>query len=237
MSTAWASIEKSDIVFGKTVEDLGSNSSVCPSISAQYAILTDGNGSVYFERDADTQTHIASITKIMTAIIALDNAPLDTTVTVSAEAALIGESSAGLQSGDTMDLETALKALLIPSGNDAGLAIAECVGAIIDPATTDAVATFVQAMNDEASVLGMSNTLFANPHGLDSGSHEADMYSSARDVATMCAYAMQNDTFRDIVASGNTDITVTRANGTIATITLETTDQLIGVYDGACGIK
>ena len=91
-ATAFAGVAKTDVVAGETVESRGLAVSQCPSIDATYAYVVDGNGTVYFERDPDKQTHIASVTKIMTAIVALENSQLTDQVTVSAEAASIGES-------------------------------------------------------------------------------------------------------------------------------------------------
>ena len=199
---AGAETRMTDIVCGVTAEERGLADADLPDIEAAQAIVMDPNGTVYFERDADTQTKIASITKVMTAIVALENADLSTTITVDHAAATVGESTAHLQEGDTLTLETALRALLIPSGNDAAMAIATTVGAIIDPASTDPYATFIQAMNDKAAELGMDAT-FTNPHGLDFGDWVGDMHASARDVVTMFSYAMKNDTFREIDGSGD----------------------------------
>ena len=230
-------MRKADVVAGETVESRGLSTSQCPSIDAKYAYVVDEDGTVYFERDADTQTHIASVTKIMTAIVALENAPLDTKITVSSEAATIGESSAALKEGDVLTLEDALKALLTSSGNDAAIAIADAVGGSLGGVDKAAQAAFVEAMNSKAAELGCTNTLFANPHGLDFDKYVGDMHSTARDVATMAAYAMKNDTFRSIVSKDKATIQVTRADGTAASLELESTDELIGVYEGACGIK
>ncbi|MCI2241911.1 D-alanyl-D-alanine carboxypeptidase family protein [Adlercreutzia faecimuris] len=233
---AWADVRKTDLVMGTSVEQRGLPAALCPNVAADYAALLSSDGTLYFERDADAQVRIASITKVMTAIVALDSgAPLDTPVTVSARAAQVGESSAGLLAGDTMTLESALKGLMIPSGNDAAIAIAETLGPLLGPGEPEAA--FVAAMNAKAAELGMEGALFANPHGLDNGSHAADMHCSARDVATMCSYAMKSETFRSIVAMDEATIPVTRADGTPATVTLKSTDKLIGVYEGACGIK
>ena len=234
---AWAGVRKADVVAGETVESRGLTTSQCPSIDAKYAYVVDEDGTVYFERDPDTQTHIASVTKIMTAIVALENASLDTKITVSHEAATIGESSAALKEGDVLTLEDALKALLTSSGNDAAIAIADAVGGSLGGADKAAQAAFVEAMNAKAAELGCTNTIFANPHGLDFEKSVGDMPSTARDVATMAAYAMKNDTFRSIVSKDKATIQVTRADGSAASLELESTDELIGVYEGACGIK
>lgn len=243
---AYADVRQSDVISGLTVESRGLTSDSCPSIVAEYAYVIDDEGTVYFERDADTQTHIASITKVMTALVALTYGDLDsTTITVSETAASIGESSAMLQAGDTMTLETALKALMIPSGNDAAQAIAESMGDSIaeqlegdgdTDVPDDAYDAFVYAMNKMASDLGMDNTLFANPHGLDTDEYDDEMYSTARDVATMVSAAMEYDSFRDIVSTDSTTIQVTR-DGSTADIDIESTDTLLGSYDGACGVK
>ncbi len=217
------------------MESRGLAVSQCPSVDATYVYVVDGDGTVYFERGADTQTHIASVTKIMTAIIALENSQLTDQVTVSAEAASIGESSASLKEGDVLSMEDAIKALLTSSGNDAAIAIADTVGAKLGGAG-GAQAAFVAAMNAKAANLGCVNTLFANPHGLDFDKYAGDMHSTARDVATMSAYAMKNQTFRDIVSKDKATISVTRA-GAQTPLELESTDELIGVYEGACGIK
>lgn len=243
---ASADVRQSDIVAGMSVESRGLNSATCPSIVAEYAYVVDDSGKVYFERDADTQTHIASITKVMTALVALQYGdPQSTMVTVSETAATIGESSAMLQAGDTMTLESALKALMLPSGNDAAQAIAESLGDSVkqqlqesgDASVPDsAYDAFVYAMNKKAQELGMTNSLFSNPHGLDIDQHDAEMYCSARDVATMISAAMSSDLFRSIVSKDSDTIQVTRAGATVDVL-LESTDVLIGTYEGACGVK
>lgn len=239
---AFAEVRNADIVLGQTVESRGLTVANSPNIVASYALLMDEDGTVYFERDADTESKIASITKVMTAIVALDDAP-DATVTVSAEAASVGESSAQLIEGDTMSMSDAVKALLVMSGNDAAQAIAETVGAQRlssqggDTSDSEAcVQAFIDRMNEKASELGLENSVFRNPHGLDDGSWEGDHHSTARDVATMVRYAMQNETFRNSVNSATDVITVER-DGEETTLELESTDQLLGVYEGACGVK
>ncbi len=245
-SLACADVRNSDVVSGLTVQQRGLAATSCPNIVANHAIVVSDDGTVYFERDADSQVQIASVTKTMSAIVALENGDLkNTTITVSKNAASIGESSAMLQTGDSMDLESALKAMMICSGNDAATAIAESMGAQVKQNLNDAgdpnvpddpFEAFVYAMNKKAKNLGMTDSLFANPHGLDFDSYEADMHCSARDVSIMAAEAMKNDTFRSIVATESTTIQVQR-NGATADVALSSTDVLLGEYDGACGIK
>ncbi len=225
-----------DIVLGTPESERQDPANDRPDISARNAIVVGQDGTVYFERAADDRVKIASITKIMTAIVAIENSSLEDTVTVDHAAATVGQSSANLREGDVLTMEEALRALLIPSGNDAAMAIAATVGAKLDLASTDFVGTFVQAMNDKAAELGMTNTKFTNPHGLDFDGWEGDMYSTARDVATMLAYAMQNETFRQVDGSDNNVITVNGADGTERSITMTRYNTLLGT-EGNIGGK
>lgn len=129
--TAYADVRNTDQTQAGSVGSLSIPVDQCPSITAEMAIVMDEQGRVLFARDAYQANPIASITKVMTALVALENAPLTTPITVTQEAARVGESSAHLKAGDTMPLSEALKALLIPSGNDAAISIAESVGTLI----------------------------------------------------------------------------------------------------------
>lgn len=160
-------------------------------VSAQSAILMEqDSGRVIFEKDAYTQRRIASITKIMTAILAIESGKLDKTVTVSSTAIRTEGSSIYLQEGEKIKLEDLVYGLMLRSGNDAAVAIAETVGGSLDG--------FVYLMNQKAEEIGMKNTHFANPHGLDD--HE-DHYSSAYDMALLTRYAMNNDTYKKIAGT------------------------------------
>ena len=240
---AYAEVLKADIVLGETVEQRGLTVSQCPNIEAQHAIVMDERGTVYFERDADTPVNIASITKVMSAVAAVGAAPLDTTVTVSGNAATVGESTAELYEGDQMTLHEALKAMLIPSGNDGAQAIAESIGAYLlsnegQPADDLAAceARFIAEMNAKAAELGMTSSFWTNPHGLDDGEFLSDQHSTARDLAKLARYAMSIQEIRDITSQDTGSCTVTRGDEVIS-ILLESTDELLGVYEGALGIK
>ena len=238
-ATAFADVRQDDQVAEKTVADRGLDDSQCPDIAAERVYVVGQDGTVYFQRNDSDTAPIASVTKVMTALVALENSSLDYTVTVSETAANIGESSANLQAGDTMTLEDALKALMIPSGNDAAQAIAESVGAQLadDPSNPEnCTQAFVDAMNAKAVELGMEDTLFTNPHGLDDEGFESDQHSCAKDVSLMCAAAMKSEDFRAVVSGQFSSCTVTR-NGAQESIELESTDELIGTYEGTCGIK
>ena len=222
---ALASQPDTDVICGVSESERQDPAADRPDLTARNAILIDDEGTVYFERDADAQVKIASITKVMTALVALDHASLTDEVVVDHAAATVGESSANLREGDRLTMEAALRGLLIASGNDAAMAIATTVGAKIDPESTDPYATFVQAMNDKAAELGMASA-FTNP----------DMHSSARDVAVMFAEAMKNDDFRAITASTDNKISVTGADGAQREITLQMHNDLLG-KDGNIGGK
>ena len=222
-AAAMADVRKADVVFGQTVDARGLSIAQCPSIDAEYALVMDSEGTVYFERNATSPTQIASITKVMTAVVALDavergEATLDTKVTVSERAAHVGESSAGLAAGDEMTLGTALLALMVPSGNDAAIAIAESLS------------------GSEQAFVARMNTVFANAHGLDAGEFAGDHHSCAADVAKIVQYAMRDDSFRAAVGGGDATIQVVRAGAT-ADIFLESTDRFMDIYEPAIGVK
>lgn len=235
-ATAWAEMRDTDIICGKTYTQDVRATEDRPDIAAAAALVVGQDGTVYFEREADAEVKIASLTKVMTAILALENAQPDTVVTVDKRAATVGQSTADLKEGDKLSLAEALKALMMPSGNDAAMAIASCVGAIIDPQSNDPYQTFIDAMNAKAAELGMSHTVFANPHGLDFDGWEGDFHSSARDVAIMFARAMENEAFRSIEADPDNHITVTGADGAARTIELKQRNVLLG-QDGNIGGK
>ncbi|WP_258261687.1 D-alanyl-D-alanine carboxypeptidase [Rossellomorea sp. SC111] len=162
-----------------------------PSVSAQKAILMDQEtGRILYEKDAHTQSRIASITKIMTAILAVESGKMDQEVTVSSNAAGTEGSSLYLKAGEKIKLEDLVYGLMLRSGNDGAVAIAEYVGGSLDG--------FVYMMNEKAKEIGMENTHFSNPHGLDD--HE-DHYSTAYDMAVLARYSMENDKYKEIAGT------------------------------------
>ena len=243
-AAAHADVRKADTVYGETVDARGLAVAQCPNIDAERAIVVDADGTVYFERNADEAANIASVTKIMTQRLRL--MPLMrawcrlTRSDGVGRCAEVGESSAGLQEGDVMTLETALKALLVPSGNDGAIALAETVGAALQTSGqasgNSAVDAFVAQMNATAAKVGCTNTVYENPHGLDFDQYAGNLHSTAADQAKVVAYAMRNQTFRSIVGGGSTTITVTRS-GAAADVFLETTDGFFDINDNAIGVK
>lgn len=236
-SDAMAAVLNTDSVQGKTYAELGVDPSKFPDVNAPRGILVDSDGNVIWSRNAGEQTKIASTTKIMTAIVALENSDSSSVISVSQAAASVPGSTANLKNGDTLSRDDALRGLLVPSGNDAAIAIAESVGKLIDPNSADPYATFIAKMNEKAKELGCTDTVYGNPHGYDIGQYAGDYHSTAADLAKIAAYAMKNETFRAIVAGGDATITATDAGGQQRQIQLKATDPLIGSYDGAEGVK
>lgn len=235
-SVAGAQVLTTDNICGKAADARGIAAEDLPDIDASNAFVMGKNGTVYYARSADEQVKIASITKVMTAILAVENCKMDEKITVSNAAAAVGNSTAGLLEGDELTVEQALRGLMIPSGNDAAIALAEHVGKKLDPKTKDAVATFVKAMNERAKKLGCTGTVFENPHGLDFDEWAGDMHSTAHDVALMMQEAMKNDTFREVVASEDSWIEVTGADGSDHSHSMDTHNVLLG-QDGNIGGK
>ena len=161
------------------------------SVAAKAALLVDLNtGRTVYEQDADERIYPASLTKIMTCLLALENGNLSDVVTVSASALEdldIDSSVAGLQVGEQMTLENLLYCMMVVSGNDACNVIAEHIaGSITD---------FVRMMNQRAYELGCLNTHFSNPHGL----HDENHYTTARDLSIITQAALKSENFRQIV--------------------------------------
>lgn len=221
ITPAYAEIQGTDLVGSTTVSDRNLNITEVPTIEGTYGILCDADGNVLWSRDANTQTAMASITKIMTAVVTLENADLDATFTVSANAASVGESSAGLRTGDVVKVRNLLQGLLIHSGNDAAITLAEGVAGNVD--------AFVEKMNEKAQELGLTNTHYANPHGLDADGH----YTTAADICVLERYAMKNDTFRKIVKTKK----VTLSYGSNANYTFKSTNSLLNTWKPCIGVK
>ncbi|QFT89458.1 D-alanyl-D-alanine carboxypeptidase DacB precursor [Bacillus sp. THAF10] len=160
-------------------------------VSARNAVLIEQeSGRIIYEKNAHDKERIASITKVMTAILAVESGKMDSIVTVSERAIKAEGSSIYLKPGEKIKLEHLVYGLMLRSGNDSAVAIAEHVGGSLEG--------FVFMMNEKAAELGMTNTVFANPHGLDD--HE-EHYSTAYDMALITRYAMQNEKFREIAGT------------------------------------
>ena len=157
-------------------------------ISARSAILYEPvTRTVVFEKNARAKLPMASTTKIITAITAIENMNLKDIVTTSKKAADVEGSSIWLEEGEKQTLENLLFGLMLSSGNDAAIAIAEHKG----------YDEFIKLMNETAKKAGAENTYLKNPNGLDEEGH----YTTAYDMALISAYAMKNDKFREIVST------------------------------------
>jgi len=160
-----------------------------PAVSAKSAILVDAaSGRVLFAQDVDTRRPVASTTKFMTCLLALEHASLDETVTVSARAAGTEGSSMYLKAGEELTMEALLYGLMLASGNDAAEAVAEHVSGSQD--------AFVALMNEKAAALGMKNTHFTDPSGLSE-----DAYSTASDMSLLVMAALRNKELCKIIST------------------------------------
>lgn len=159
-----------------------------PNIAAQGAILIDfESGRTLWGKNADAPMAMASTTKIMTAVLALEMGNLSDTVTVSRRAAEAPKVKMYLSTGEKISLETLLYALMLQSSNDAAVAIAEHIGGTVE--------AFCQMMTDKAGEVGALDTVFESPNGLDVGDH----HSTAYDMAQITRYALQNDAFVKLI--------------------------------------
>jgi D-alanyl-D-alanine carboxypeptidase (penicillin-binding protein 5/6) len=188
-----------------------------PTVTAASALVIDlPSGAPLFEKAPDDPRSPASTAKLMTALVTLDQAPLTDVVPVTEAAAAQEGSRMGLTAGERLTVLDLLHGLLIPSGNDAAVALADYVaGSEVD---------FVGMMNAKAQELGLSNTRFANSHGLDA----AGQAMTARDLAKLAQAALENRTVNEIVALKSADI---------AGHALTNTNELLGSYEGADGVK
>ena len=165
-----------------------------PYVSANSIALVEGNcGALIYGRNEHDRMRPASLTKLMTAAVAVDQASLDLMITSDVDGAALqdetGSTVMGLQPGMELSLLDLLYGLLLPSGNDAAIAIADGVAGSQED--------FVELMNAKAQSLALDDSHFANPHGLD----DDDLYSSAYDMAVLARYVMENPDLRTIVAT------------------------------------
>lgn len=194
-----------------------------PTINARHAIIFDRNSklTIYGKKESE-KCKMASTTKIMTAILTLENANLDDIVTVSSRTARAPKSRIGLSTDDKISVRDLLYGLMLYSGNDAAVALAEYVGGSVED--------FAIMMNNKATDLEMLNSHFVTPNGLDNDDH----YSTALDLAILADYAFQNEDFSKIVKTKSYSISI---NGNFKTIsnTHELLGNLEGVYGGKTG--
>ena len=185
--------------------------------SAEHAILLDADTSrILYEKAADDRALIASTTKIMTALVVCEQCNVLDRVRIPHDAVGIEGSSIYLQEGEILTVQELLYGMMLHSGNDAATALAIYCGGTIEG--------FAQLMNDKAHRLGLENTHFENPHGLDSPGH----YSTAKDLAILAAYAMNNPIFQKTVSAKQVKIGQRH---------LQNHNKLLWRFDGADGVK
>jgi len=205
-----------DAVRGPQAESVPPTGDLPPIAAAAYVVVDGDTGEALASHNADQPRPVASLGKLMTARLVLDAGPLEDTATVPPLQIAGDESQAGLEPGDHVSRGELLQAMLVASANDAARTLA------VDVAGDEH--SFVRMMNTEAAAAGLDATRYANPVGLD----DPAQHSSAADVARLARDLMQNPTFRRIVAAESI-----RINGS----ELPATNDLLGVYRGADGIK
>lgn len=192
-----------------------------PNLNAKSAILFDSTyGRILYEKNAKERRANASTTKMITAMVAYENCDLNEIVVVSQKAANTGGSSINLRKNDKISLDCLIKGLLMRSGNDASVAIAEHISGSVEK--------FAELMNEKLDEIGAKDTHFVTPHGLDNEGH----YSTAYDLVLIADSFLEIPYLADIVSKKSIDITI---NGNMRTI--GTTNEMLSVYEGANGVK
>lgn len=194
-----------------------------PSVSAASAVVIEAEtGTVIWEQNAYERRAMASTTKIMTAILTIEAGDLDREFTVDPYAIMVEGTSMGLREGDRVSRRDLLYGILLPSGNDAANAAAVSVAG--------STAKFAELMNEKAAKLGLSDTHFVTPSGLDADGH----YTTAYDLAQLAAYAMKNEVFREVVCCKSAEV---EFGNPPYKRTLYNSNKMLARYDGAIGVK
>lgn len=201
--------------------EAGANSDAKPTInSRRYAIYDRLSGRCIYGKDENKETAMASTTKIMSIIIVVEKCNLSDTVTITAKAAGTGGSRLGLHTDDKITVMDLLYGLMLRSGNDAAVALAIH--------TAGSIERFADLMNQKAEELGLTNTHFVTPHGLDNPDH----YTTAYELAKITDYALKNETIAKIVKTKTATINI---NG--SPMQINNTNELLGNVDGVYGVK
>jgi D-alanyl-D-alanine carboxypeptidase (penicillin-binding protein 5/6) len=206
-------------VFNDIIEEDSSDvfTKEAPLIDAGAAVVMDmKSGRILYEKNAYSKRAMASTTKIMTAILAIEKGNPDDDVVVSERADSIWGSTIGIRKGEVFKLSELLYGLMLSSGNDAAIAVAEHIGGTVE--------NFAEMMTQKAREIGAKNTSFKTPHGLDMDGH----YTTAYDLALITRYALANSIFSSVVGTKYTSI---------KDIGLSNTNELLTIYPGADGVK
>lgn len=212
-----------EMAFAGTVEDVLPKASISASSSAGSAFVFDtDSGRVFYSKNADAKRAMASTTKIATAITVIDNCQdLDAEVKIDKRAVGIEGTSIYLREGEVLTVRELLYGLMLRSGNDAAVALAIYTAGSVDE--------FATLMNKTAEKAGAENTNFANPHGLDNENH----YTTARDLAKITAYALNNEDFAQIVSTKNIKIPSKEEGYRF----LSNKNRLLSSLEGCIGVK
>lgn len=221
-STIYADdVDNEEKISQNEINEVSANVSDEPVLNSRKCVVYDRiSKTIIYGKNENVKSAMASTTKIMTAIVVLENTDLNQEVVVSKKAGGTGGSRLGLRAGDKVRIEDLLYGLMLRSGNDAAVALAEHVGG--------SVQGFAELMNNKAVALGLKCTHFVTPHGLDDSNH----YTTALELAKLSDYAMCNEKFAKIVGTKITTITVNGMPRQIAN-----TNELLGVLNGVVGIK
>lgn len=195
-----------------------------PVVDAQAIAIIDANtATMLYAKNAEEQRAIASVTKLMTALVAMDNLKTDVVVYIQPQDVEIEPTTMNLTVGESMTVSDLMKGLLIVSANDAALTLGRVAG-------DGSVANFVEMMNAKAKEMGLENSHFSNPHGLD----QEGLFSSAKDMALIAKNALANPIIAEIVATKET--TVTSTDGSLSH-NLKNTNKLLDSYLDVYGVK
>ena len=207
-----------DLLISSETANISENSL---NLNSKSCIVLDRKSKdVLYGKNEKNKVKMASTTKIMTAIVVIENADINKTVEISKKSASTGGSRLGLKTGDKITINHLLYGLMLCSGNDAAVALAESVAG--------SISSFANLMNNKAIELGLENTHFETPHGLDSDNH----YTTAYELALLTDYALKNSTFSKIVGTKNYTINI---NGSPKNLT--NTNELLGNLNGVYGVK
>ena len=192
-----------------------------PNLNAKSAVIYDSiTKQIIWGKNENDRRAMASTTKIMTAIVVIENSNLSDVVTISKKAAATGGSRLKINAGDKIKVNDLLYGLMLRSGNDVAVALAEHVSGNLT--------SFANLMNEKAKDLGLKNTHFITPHGLDDIQH----YTTAYELALLTDYALSNETFAKIVNTKNITININTSSRTI-----NNTNELLGYISGVNGVK
>lgn len=209
-----------EIYYGETYETISSVSNEPLTYSKNIIAIDRKTLNILYEKNAYDVVPMASTTKIMTCILAIEKCSLNETVTISKNAASINGSTLGITENMQISMSDLLYGLMLLSGNDCAIAIAEHISGSIQ--------NFAELMNNKAKELGLNNTHFVTPHGLDNDNH----YTTAYELAILTDYALKNETFKNIVSTKKYTISL---NG--FSRELSNTNELLGNLNGVYGVK